>query len=175
MPKAYYFLPFSNPPICFKQPLEYDRMAVFQIYKFEFFKIQNYFLMQSGNANSNLTQCRIIFLLYGAFYKNGQPHTQERHEFSPSEKALQLPNSIFEGEGRGKVTLSQKTDIQLKVMHGLGLQIGLNSNPVSAIYYYYLLLIAVYLLLPWKNNENFLCSRFLSVNWHLILFHKINT
>ena len=111
MPKAIIFLSFPNPPRCFKQPSEYDPMAVFQIYKFEFFKIQNYFLMQSGDANSNPTQCRIIFSVQFPFIKKwATTHTQKGHKFSPSEKALQLPNSAFEGEGRGKFTLSQKTE-----------------------------------------------------------------
>lgn len=35
---------------------------------------------------------------------------KERDKFSPSEKALQLPNSTLEGKGRGKFTLSQKTE-----------------------------------------------------------------
>lgn len=39
-------------------------------------------------------------------------HKKKRKEkkFSPSEKALQFPNSTFQGEGRDQFTLSQKTE-----------------------------------------------------------------
>lgn len=40
----------------------------------------------------------------------GNHKKKKRKKFSPSEKALQFPNSTFEGEGRGQFTLSQKTE-----------------------------------------------------------------
>lgn len=49
-----------------------------------------------------------FFFRIAPFYKNGQK--KKKDKFSPSEKALQLPNSTLEGKGRGKFTLSQKTE-----------------------------------------------------------------
>lgn len=54
-----------------------------------------------------------FFFCIAPFIKMGSHKIKKKkkgHKFSPSVKALQLPNSTFEGKGRGKFTLSQKTE-----------------------------------------------------------------
>lgn len=59
------------------------------------------------HCKSNSTYCRCC-LPYSSFLKNGQPQNKKKDKFSPSVKALQLPNSTSEGKGRGQATSPQE-------------------------------------------------------------------